>query len=108
MTTADPDPTSSIGKSDAPGGRGGRRLMIPADHCPDAQNVVNGNGNASVELRVERSGLGDGRVYEVTIEATDSSGDTSVETFEAHVPHDQRDPSCPAVDSGDFDPFTCN
>jgi hypothetical protein len=96
------------------GGKGGNKGkggdQAPQAHCPDAQTIIDGNGSSSVELRAERSGLGDGRVYKVTVRATDANGNTAVEVLEIHVPHDQSDePLCPAVDSGgDYDPFVCD
>lgn len=39
-------------------------------------------------LRAERSGLGDGRIYTATYEATDSCGNTTTETVIITVPHD--------------------
>jgi hypothetical protein len=45
-------------------------------------------GDDLVNLRAERMGNGDGRVYTITIEATDASGNSSQETVEVIVPHD--------------------
>jgi hypothetical protein len=43
-----------------------------------------------VELRAERSGSGQGRVYTVTITASDLSGNQSTATVDVRVPHDRR------------------
>jgi len=58
-----------------------------------------GDGNTSadwtvvdahhVQLRAERSGGGDGRVYSITITATDSAGSSSATTVMVTVPRDQ-------------------
>jgi hypothetical protein len=43
-----------------------------------------------VRLRSERSGLGDGRVYTITITCTDDSGNRTTKTVRVTVPHSQR------------------
>jgi hypothetical protein len=40
-----------------------------------------------VRLRAERSGLGSGRIYTITITATDSNGNASSQIVTVHVPH---------------------
>jgi hypothetical protein len=44
-------------------------------------------GVVTLDLRAERSGGGDGRVYTVTITATDPSGNASTAAVEVRVPH---------------------
>ncbi len=46
-------------------------------------------GPLTVDLRAERSGRGDGRVYTITVECSDTSGNPSQTTVEVKVPHDQ-------------------
>ena len=47
-------------------------------------------GDHTVELRAERSGTGDGRIYTITIQAVDVSGNLSAPaTVTVTVPHDQ-------------------
>ena len=46
-------------------------------------------GDYTLNLRAERSGGGTGRIYTITIEAADASGNTSTRTVEVLVPHDQ-------------------
>jgi hypothetical protein len=71
-------------------------------HCEDA--LVGPDG--SVTLRAERSGAGDGRVYVITVSATDNCG--NVGTCEVAVEVRQSENGTPAVDSGQaFDPTTC-
>src|SRR6266446_785634 len=53
------------------------------DTCPDAQIST-----ASVMLRSERSGRGDGRVYSVLFTATDSRGASASGSVNVLVPHD--------------------
>jgi hypothetical protein len=48
-----------------------------------------GIGTSSVSLRADRNGKGDGRVYHLSLTATDSSGDTCTGTVTVCVPHDQ-------------------
>src|SRR6218665_909460 len=84
----------------------GRILRITSDEVEDA----NGNGDGrtcndmvivnstSMQLRSEREGTGDGRVYTVTYVVTQPSGASSQGTCRVHVPHDQSGRG--AVDSG--------
>lgn len=46
-------------------------------------------GDLIVDLRAERSGAGDGRVYTITVECTDESGNTSTSDVTVTVPHDK-------------------
>jgi hypothetical protein len=50
----------------------------------------------SAQLRAERDGTKDGRVYLVTLSLTDTSGNTSCATYKVTVPVGKA----PAVDSG--------
>lgn len=61
-----------------------------------ASDAANING-ASVDIRAERSGLGDGRVYHILFTATDDQGATCQGDVTVSVPHDQS--GAPAVDS---------
>jgi hypothetical protein len=54
-------------------------------HTDDDIQIVNGD----IYLRAERSGKGDGRIYTITYEATDSSGNTSSAGAPVTVPHNQ-------------------
>jgi len=64
--------------------------------APDARSA--GAGDA-VELRAERDGNGDGRVYRVGVTATNAVGATCTGTVRVAVPHDASGVG-PAVDSG--------
>lgn len=55
-------------------------------------------GNTSVDLRAERSGKGNGRVYTVFFDVTDASGNVSSSSCKVAVPHDQS--GAPAVEDG--------
>jgi uncharacterized repeat protein (TIGR01451 family) len=46
-------------------------------------------GNLTVNLRAERAGSGNGRVYTVTVACTDASGNRSTKPVVVTVPHDQ-------------------
>ena len=46
-------------------------------------------GPLSVDLRAERLGQGEGRVYTIEVEAADASGNAATYTTEVLVPHDQ-------------------
>jgi len=43
-------------------------------------------GDLTVNLRAERSGQGSGRIYTITIECTDFSGNSSTKTVTVSVP----------------------
>lgn len=66
------------------------------DTSPDA---AAGPSPSSVQLRAERSGKGDGRVYRISFTATDSKGASCSGTVLVGVPHDQGAGSTP-IDSG--------
>jgi hypothetical protein len=63
------------------------------DTSPDA--VIQAD---QVLIRAERSGLGNGRVYQVSFRATDRSGESCTGTVGVCVPHDRSQTSC--VDDG--------
>ena len=45
------------------------------------------SGDGKLQLRAERSGGGSGRIYTITVEATDEAGNSSTGTTEVIVPH---------------------
>ena len=48
------------------------------------------NGDHKVKLRAERSGQGSGRIYTITVQASDEAGNLSdPKTITVTVPHDQ-------------------
>ena len=57
------------------------------DTAPDGAGV----GSATAELRVERSGTGNGRVYHIGFTATDDRGVTCEGLVKVGVPHDKKD-----------------
>lgn len=71
--------------------------------CPDATGV----GTSFAQVRAERSGTGDGRVYHIGFTADDGRGLTCSRTVTVCVPHDKSDAGC--IDGGPlFDSTTCN
>lgn len=56
---------------------------------PDWQVVDNGDGTWSLQVRAERDGGGEGRIYSISVTATDASGNTSTSTGEVAVPQSQ-------------------
>jgi hypothetical protein len=65
----------------------------PGDNCADA--IIDG---ATVRLRAERSGQGNGRVYTLYFTATDVSGHSNSGQVNVCVPHDQAGSDC--IDDG--------
>ena len=65
-------------------------------HAPDATGV----GSSTAEVRSERSGTSDGRVYAISFIADDGKGGQTPGVVHVEVPHDVRGKSCSAVDSG--------
>jgi len=55
--------------------------------CPDARGI----GTSTAQVRAERSGSGDGRVYHIRFEAADGRGGSCSGTVTVCVPHDQGD-----------------
>jgi hypothetical protein len=47
-------------------------------------------GDLTVNLRAERSGTGSSRVYTITVQCEDASGNSATKTVTVTVPHDQR------------------
>jgi len=84
----------------------GNPLTIRATSIRQDETVLGaGSGDKSpdgilapLQLRVERSGQGNGRVYHVTFEATDGQGGACTATVAVCVPHDQS--GAPCVDGG--------
>ena len=71
------------------------------DQNEDGQPHVAGDGHShgrGVELRAERSGSGNGRVYALHVTANDGHGGTCQATVQVNVPHDHSDD--PSVDDG--------
>lgn len=56
------------------------------DKAPDWEIT----GDLTVNLRAERSGTGNGRVYTLTVECKDSSGNSSTRNVEVLVPHNNK------------------
>ena len=79
---SDPSPSCSIisvGSDEPVSGKGA------GNTSPDWEVT----GDSTVDLRAERSGKGDGRVYTIEVDCSDASGNTSTSTTEVTVPHDQ-------------------
>ena len=54
---------------------------------PDGKGV----GTDSAEVRAERSGTGDGRIYEISFTADDGNGGECTGSVQVGVPHDKKD-----------------
>ena len=78
---------------------------VTSDEAPDVlgdgateEDVVLASDCRSVDLRAERSGTGNGRVYTIHVAASDASGNVGTASFTVIVPHDSSDGG--AVDDG--------
>ncbi|MFN0167969.1 MAG: hypothetical protein ACKV22_16210 [Bryobacteraceae bacterium] len=60
------------------------------DAAPDIVITGSGLGPRTIQLRAERSGTGNGRVYSITATANDVAGNAVVVRATCAVPHDQR------------------
>ena len=69
----------------------------PVDRLGDGDRSPDGT-LAPLQVRWERSGTGNGRVYQIGFEASDDEGASCTGTLTLCVPHDQEAPSC--VDDG--------
>lgn len=66
------------------------------EHAPDATGI----GKSTAQVRAERSGNGNGRVYEIKFIATDDKGAISEGSVLINVPHDQKGGDCTCIDDG--------
>lgn len=65
----------------------------PDDHTADGStinDIVIAPDCKSLQLRAERKGNSNGRVYVVTLKVTDSSGNTTTVTAKVSVPNSQN------------------
>jgi len=74
--------------------------IADGDTSPDADGV----GTDIAQIRSERSGTGDGRVYEISFIADDGNGGTCMGSVEVGVPHDKKDTA--VRDFASFDSIT--
>jgi len=83
--------------------------QVTSDELDDATGGGDGNtindiqiasNCKSVQLRSERAGTGDGRVYTITFRLTDTHGNVTTATATVVVPHDQGNGPETVVDSG--------
>jgi hypothetical protein len=73
--------------------------------CPDAEGV----GTATARIRVERSDMGDGRVYHIGFAASDSDGNICSRDVTACAPHDSHDRDGSCIDEGPlYDSTKCS
>lgn len=88
VTDPDGDPVrlaiTSITQDELVSGTGSGRT------APDASGI----GGEVAQLRAERDGSGDGRVYEINFVATDGRGGRSTGSVRVCVPHDKKDRAC--------------
>ncbi|MFH1723253.1 MAG: hemolysin, partial [Elusimicrobiota bacterium] len=88
--------TASVQASDNCGGQVSSRIAAvsvnePADGAGDGQTAPDWDlgGGLDADLRAERSGRGDGRVYTLSVESSDSSGNSAHAEATVTVPHDK-------------------
>ncbi len=71
----------SIGSNEPDNGLG------DGDTVNDIQGAAFGTDDREFQLRAERSGRGTGRIYSIVYEASDGSGNTTLQTVVVTVPH---------------------
>jgi len=93
--------TATVGATDICGGVTATLVSVTSDEPDDSpdggdgstvddiRDAIAGTADLGFLLRAERAGGGDGRVYTVTYEATDASGNTMAAAQIVVVPHDQ-------------------
>ena len=69
--------------------------------------ILLSTGLQTVDLRAERQGDGNGRVYTINYEVTDASGNTATGSSQVWVPHDQGN-GATAIDDGAAAGYTVN
>lgn len=74
ITVVSSEPDDGLGDGDTPN---------------DWAVIDNGDGTYDVQVRAERAGNGDGRIYTITVTATDAYGNTAVVSGEVSVSHSQ-------------------
>jgi hypothetical protein len=73
--------------------------------CPDARGI----GTPTAQVRSERSGHEDGRVYHIRFQSSDGRGGSCTGTVKVCVPHDQGQADSECVDRGPlFDSTVCH
>jgi hypothetical protein len=105
--------TTCGGSSSAPDiDQVGKIVSIYSDEVEDAQGNGDGHttgdivitGPSSFQLRAERQGKGNGRIYGVRFQVLDSAGATQTATCKFVVPHDQSDRE--GIDNGAASGYT--
>jgi len=76
----------SITSNEQPNGNGSGNTN------PDISGAALGTDDRQFELRAERSGNGTGRIYSITYEAEDASGNVTTRTVTVNVPQSQGSP----------------
>jgi hypothetical protein len=65
--------------------------LSEGDLGPDfSAPVIDADGTVHLQLRAERDGRGNGRIYQIVITASDDSGNVSSTTLEVLCPHDKK------------------
>jgi hypothetical protein len=69
------------------------------DTSPDGFGI----GTSEAQIRAERSGTGNGRVYAISFKAEDGKGGSCTNTVQVGVPHDQGKGAVPVNDGQNYD-----
>ena len=85
-------PVSILGVTDPEGGSIALRITAITQDEPGA--AFSGIGSSVAQVKAERDGKGDGRVYHIEFEATDPSGASCVGKVTVCLPHDRSDRVC--------------
>ena len=64
-------------------------ILVSSNEPIDADGDWVITGDLALNLRAECLGNGTGRVYTITVQCTDGSGNSTIKTVAVNVPHDQ-------------------
>jgi hypothetical protein len=73
-------------------------ISVSSNEPAGSDAVANGQavitGDLALKLKAERNGNGNGRIYTITVQTTDSYGNIATGTVDVTVPHDQNHSTC--------------
>jgi hypothetical protein len=74
------------------------QIILVSSNEPGTGTDWQVTGPLTLELRAERAGNADGRIYTITVESRDASGNATTHTVTVTVPHDSSPNTVPTLD----------